>query len=126
RKNEAAALYLRCAEAWVHADEPGRAADYFGRSAKLVKDSDEDAAAERYIFASKVMVPKGSDSRTNFTRVVGGVDILVQAITYLASVNRLEESLEVVCRYIIILQAEGIEHSLGRIYLTYCVLALAL
>lgn len=54
RKDEAAALYLRCAEAWVHADEPGRAADYFGRSAKLVKDSDEEAAAERYIFASKV------------------------------------------------------------------------
>lgn len=54
RDDEAAALYLRCAEAWVHADEPGRAADYFGRSAKLVKDTDEDAAAERYIFASKV------------------------------------------------------------------------
>lgn len=58
RKDEAAALYLRCAEAWVHADEPGRAADYFGRSAKLVKDSDEDAAAERYIFASKVILDR--------------------------------------------------------------------
>lgn len=33
---------------------------------------------------------------------------------------------QVVCRYIIILQAEGIEHSLGRMYLTYCILALAL
>lgn len=33
---------------------------------------------------------------------------------------------QVVSRYIIILQAEGIEHSLGRMYLTYCVLALAL
>lgn len=54
RQDEAAALYLRCAEAWVHGDEPGRAADYFGRSAKLVKDTDEDAAAERYILASKV------------------------------------------------------------------------
>lgn len=41
------------------------------------------------------MVPKGSDSRSNFTRVVGGVDILVQAITFLASTNRLEQSLEV-------------------------------
>lgn len=29
-------------------------------------------------------------------------------------------------RYIIILRAEGMEHSLGRMYLTYCVLALAL
>lgn len=45
---------MRCAEAWVNADEPGRAAEYFGRSAKLVKDSDEDAAAERYVTASKV------------------------------------------------------------------------
>lgn len=41
------------------------------------------------------MVPKGSDSRSNFTRVVGGVEILVQAITFLASTNRLEQSLEV-------------------------------
>ena len=48
---------------------------------------------------SKVMVPKGSDARSNFTRVVGGVDILVQAITFLASTDRLEQSLEVcTCR----------------------------
>lgn len=44
---------------------------------------------------NQIMVPKGSDTRSNFTRVVGGVDILVQAITYLATVNRLEESLQV-------------------------------
>ncbi|CAM9839102.1 unnamed protein product, partial [Ectocarpus fasciculatus] len=106
--------------------EPGRAAEYFGRSAKLVKDSDEDAAVERYITASKVMVPNGSDSRSNFTRVVGGVEVLVQAIVFLASANRLEQSMEVVSRYVIILEAEGMEHSLGRMYLTYCVLALAL
>ncbi|CAM9195867.1 unnamed protein product [Ectocarpus sp. 12 AP-2014] len=126
RREEAAAFYMRCAEAWVNADEPGRAAEYFGRSAKLVKDSDEDAAAERYIAASKVMVPNGSDSRSNFTRVVGGVEVLVQAIIFLASTNRLEQSMEVVSRYVIILEAEGMEHSLGRMYLTYCILALAL
>lgn len=33
---------------------------------------------------------------------------------------------QVVSRYVIILEAEGMEHSLGRMYLTYCVLALAL
>lgn len=67
RKDEAAALYLRCAEAWVHADEPGRAADYFGRSAKLVKETDEDAAAERYIFASKVSANLDRPLRCNVT-----------------------------------------------------------
>ena len=67
RKDEAAALYLRCAEAWVHGDEPGRAADYFGRSAKLVKETDEDAAAERYIFASKVRLDDGQQCSTRGT-----------------------------------------------------------
>ncbi len=38
----------------MNADEPGRTADYLGRSAKLVKETDENAAAERYISASKV------------------------------------------------------------------------
>lgn len=33
---------------------------------------------------------------------------------------------QVVSRYVIILEAEGMEHSLGRMYLTYCILALAL
>lgn len=32
---------------------------------------------------------------------------------------------KVVERYCILLQAESIEHSLGRMYLTYCILALA-
>eukprot|EP00904_Undaria_pinnatifida_P001671 jgi/Undpi1/11504/HiC_scaffold_30.g13801.m1 len=109
RNDEASALFLRCAEAWVHADEPGRAADYLGRSAKLAADADEDEAAER----------------TNFLRVVGACDVMVQAINFLATVNRLEECMQVVERYCILLQAESIEHSLARMYLTYCILALA-
>lgn len=39
---------------------------------------------------------------------------------------RTHARIQVVSRYIILLQAEGIEHSLGRMYLTYCVLSLAL
>lgn len=72
----------------------GRAADYLGRSAKLAADADEDEAAERYIYASTVVVPPGSDSRTNFLRVVGACDVMVQAINFLATVNRLEECMQ--------------------------------
>lgn len=86
---------MRCAEAWVHADEAGRAADYLGRSAKLIEKNDEEAAAERYVQASKVMVPKGSDARTNFVRVVGGCDILVKGIRFLAATKRFEECMQV-------------------------------
>ncbi|CAM9310230.1 unnamed protein product [Laminaria digitata] len=129
RNEEAAALFLRCAEAWVNADEPGRAADYLGKSAKLAADIDEDEAAERYIYASTVVVPSGSDSTTNFIKVVGATDVMVQAINFLATTDRLEECMQarhcVVERYCILLQAESIEHSLGRMYLTYCILALA-
>lgn len=41
------------------------------------------------------MVPEGSDSRSDFTRVVGTTDVMVQAIIFLASADRLEESMEV-------------------------------
>lgn len=156
----------------------GRAADYLGRSAKLVEADDEKSAVDRYLHAAKVMVPPGSDSRTNFVRVVGGCEVLLQGIRFLASTNRLDECMQVyywivywtpnvgleasggfvtdiggeylagdislyphgvsnsICstvihavqvieRYCIILLAEGIEHSLARMYLTYCVVALA-
>lgn len=46
-------------------------------------------------FAVEVMVPDGADEMTDFTRVVGGADNLVQAIRYLASKKRLTECIEV-------------------------------
>lgn len=73
----------------------GRAAEYLGRSARLIEHSDEDAASERYVYASAIMVPEGSDSTTNFVRVVGASDVLVQGIRFLASTDRLEECMGV-------------------------------
>lgn len=41
------------------------------------------------------MVPEGSDATTNFMRVVGSSEILVQGIRYLASVGRVDQCMEV-------------------------------
>lgn len=40
-------------------------------------------------------MPPGSDSTTNFVRVVGGCEVLVQGVRFLALTNQLDECMQV-------------------------------
>ncbi|CAM9209596.1 unnamed protein product [Choristocarpus tenellus] len=125
RDKESAELYILCANSWHHANEGGRAADYLGCAAKAMEGIDEDVAAEHYLKAAAVMVPDGCDTTYDFVRVIGGTNVLSQAINFLASTGKLKECMEVVGRYEILAEAEGMDPTLAQLYLSSCVLILS-